>query len=257
MNIWNKMEQQKADFTPKEMEIYNLVQKDPYAFTASTAMNIAKTYTVSQSAISRFCQKLGFNGFADFRLSMMISSAKDNSNTKEECNRSFSDALCTVITQIADNVMPLDSVRDLVSHILASRTIYTSGYGASSIPAEYFAFKMMLMNIRAHHIPSSREMETLHIINNKDTVILFSNSNPSHADFFSLIKELLPEQKPYIVLITGTAKHPFAKKCDNVITLPKLSSAIYPTMLDSGVAAMDFAQLMTVRIAEQLQAMDS
>ena len=242
MNIWNKMEQQKADFTPKEMEIYNLVQKDPYAFTASTAMNIAKTYTVSQSAISRFCQKLGFNGFADFRLSMMISSAKDNSNTKEECNRSFSDALCTVITQIADNVMPLDSVRDLVSHILASRTIYTSGYGASSIPAEYFAFKMM---------------ETLHIINNKDTVILFSNSNPSHADFFSLIKELLPEQKPYIVLITGTAKHPFAKKCDNVITLPKLSSAIYPTMLDSGVAAMDFAQLMTVRIAEQLQAMDS
>ena len=38
LNIWDKIESCKPNLTPKELEIYELLQKDPYSFSAGSAM---------------------------------------------------------------------------------------------------------------------------------------------------------------------------------------------------------------------------
>ena len=44
LNIWDKIESCKPNLTPKELEIYELLQKDPYSFSAGSAMEIAARY---------------------------------------------------------------------------------------------------------------------------------------------------------------------------------------------------------------------
>ena len=42
------------------------------------------------------------------------------------------------------------------------------------------------------------------------------------VDFITTIEELPKENRPYIILVTSTAKHPFAKKVDQVVLIPYL-----------------------------------
>ncbi len=62
LNIWDKIESCKPNLTPKELEIYELLQKDPYSFSAGSAMEIAARYGVAESRLFRFC---GFSAFHD------------------------------------------------------------------------------------------------------------------------------------------------------------------------------------------------
>ena len=118
--------------------------------------------------------------------------------------------------------LPVRPVRDLAQRVLNSRNCYTSGYGASDVPASLLAFRSMLGGIHFYHIHSSKETEMLHIMNNQDTIFLFSSNNPSHIDFITTVEELPQENRPYIILVTSTAKHPFAKKVDQVVLIPYL-----------------------------------
>lgn len=265
MNIWDKIESCKSNLTPKELEIYELLCKDPYSFSAGSAMEIAARYGVAQSAISRFCQKVGFSGFADFRLSMALGLSSSSQNLDGSSNsgqasqeRDCTQAMCDIIKAVSQ-ALP-DSVLDsLVRQILTSTNIYTSGYGASLCAAQYFAFLLTISSIPGHLLPASQEMEALHVIKNTDTVFLFSVSNPSHRDFLSLVTDLPPEKRPYTILITGIPKHPLRHKVSQVISLPwwhTWISGTYPMMMNNFVPQFAFSQLVIDRI-NYLSAIDN
>lgn len=251
MNIWEQMERCKGDLTPKELEIYELVKKDPYSFADSTAMEIAFRYNVAQSAISRFCQKIGFSGFADFRLSMILATSNRSSGLDESSNldrpRDFTDDLCAVIQQ-TKKVLP-DSVLDqLAARILKATTVYTSGYGSSLSAAHSLAFMMTCSSVPAHFIAPSLEMETLYIIKNTDIIFLFSVSNPSHRDFLSLVADMPEEKRPYIVLVNSTNRHPLRNKVSQVVTLPDWLSLRIPFMIKSAVPQFAFCHFLMDRV---------
>ena len=193
-NFWHNIDAKKKDFTTKELEVYELLEKDPFTFASATATEVSKRYKISQSAISRFCQKLGF--------------------TSE-----YAAELSNIITQLSQQISDNDLIR-LARKIIQSRNTYTSGYGASDTPASLLAFRSMLAGVPIYHIHTSKETEMLHIMNSEDTILLFSANNPSHVDFMQTIEELPKEKRPYIILITSSLKHPFAKKVDQTFVLP-------------------------------------
>lgn len=219
-NFFKEIESKKKDFTTKELEVCDLLEDDPFSFAASTASEISKKYNVSQAAISRFCQKLGFKGFSEFRMSLLMAT----SNSDEKISNSPSDyanELSNVILKLGQGID--DSLLDQVAEkITISRNVYTSGYGASDIVANLLAFRLMLGGIKAHHIESSKETEFLHIMNHQDTVVLYSVKNSSHADFMESLKDLPEDRKPYVILICGTSKHPYTKDVDLVVPIPNL-----------------------------------
>ena len=259
LNIWDKIESCKPNLTPKELEIYELLQKDPYSFSAGSAMEIAARYGVTQSAISRFCQKAGFSGFADFRLSMTLGLSSDSQkldvpfNSISKSNEmDCTQAMCSIITTVSQ-ALPDKLLDDLAQRILHSTNIYASGYGASLCAAQSLAFLLTISSIPGHLLLASQEMEALHIIKNSDTVFLFSVSNPSHRDFLSLVTELPQEKRPYTILITGIPKHPLRHKVSQVISLPCWTSWIsgsYPMMMNNFVPQFAFTQLVVDRVTQ-------
>lgn len=219
-NFWNNIETKKKNFTSKELEVCELLEEDPFSFAASTATEISKRYGVSQAAVSRFCQKLGFTGYSDFRMNLMLATQTSKKHTIDS-TPDYAKSLADIIIQLSQKLD--DSLlEDLAKRVLNSRNSYTSGYGASDTAASLLAFRSMLGGIHFYHIHTSKETEMLHIMNNQDTIFLFSSNNPSHIDFITTIEELPKENRPYIILVTSTAKHPFAKKVDQVVLIPYL-----------------------------------
>lgn len=217
-NFWNNIDAKKKDFTAKELEVYKLLEKDPFSFASATATEISRRYNISQSAVSRFCQKLGFTSYSDFRLNLSLATHTTNKAINSTTSE-YATELANIITQLSTQISDAELV-NIAHKILKSRNTYTSGYGASDTPASLLAFRSMLAGVPIYHIHTSKETEMLHIMNNEDTIILFSSNNPSHIDFMHTIEGLPKEKRPYIILITSTLKHPFAKKANEMLVLP-------------------------------------
>lgn len=220
-NFIEKIQAKKKDFTEAELKIANLLEQEPYVFSSSTATEIANKFNVSQSSISRFCQKLGYNGFSDFRLSLILSLSTDNNinNTTNDWGMT----LCNQVKQLSQSLND-DYLNKIAQMIINARMTFTSGYGGSEIPANLLAFRCMLISLSAMEIPTSREVETLHIINNQDVIVLFSASNPSHADLMMMLDDIPKEKRPKLILVTESKHHPFLNKVDEVIMLPKIDN---------------------------------
>lgn len=248
MNVWEQMENCKNELTPKELEIYELVRQDPYSFTASTAMEIASRYHVAQSAISRFCQKVGFSGFADFRLSMILATSTQsynlNESSKAQSTHTFTDHMCHMIQQTKKS-LPDRVLDELSARIIQSTMVYTSGYGSSLSAAQIFAFLLTCSGVPAHFMQPSLEMEMLHILKSSDIVFLFSVSNPSHADFLSLVADMPEDKRPYIILVDGISRHPLRGKVSQVITLPDWLTLHVSFMISNTIPQFAFCHIVT------------
>ena len=73
MNPFEKIELKKDTFTKKEMIVYNILQKNPDLILRGSITSLAKDYQVSQSTITRFCQKIGYDGFNEFKFDVFRS----------------------------------------------------------------------------------------------------------------------------------------------------------------------------------------
>lgn len=251
MNILEKLESCKDSLTPKELEIYDIFLKDPYSFSASSSMEIARRYHVAQSAISRFCQKAGFSGFADFRLSTARELSydlpdSDGSSIQNHTGNDRANVLCEIINRVSQS-LPDDLLDSLAQRVLHSTHIYTSGYGCSYCAAQSFAFLLTITSIPSNVLLPSQEMEALHIIRETDMVFLFSYSNPSHQDFLSLVTDLAPEKRPYIVLVTCIPNHPLRNQVSQVVQLSSQVQAS-PLYVNNFVPQFAFYQLLLGRI---------
>lgn len=232
--------------TDSEYAIFEILQKDPYIFSASTATEISNRYQVSQSSISRFCQKLGFSGFSEFRLSAIAENLFDDHHIEK--NLSFSTNIAEVSKIIEQNIKKSD-LQQIIQQIVRARTVYTNGYASSGLAAKTLSFNLALYGKFSMNIEPSSETETLRIMNGQDVVILFSMSNPSHKDFFSILKDLKPAKRPFIVLISGTAKHPFSKNVDMHIALPYTAVSKYTQKITSNIIFNLASYLITLEYA--------
>lgn len=148
-NFWNNIETKKKNFTSKELEVCELLEEDPFSFAASTATEISKRYGVSQAAVSRFCQKLGFTGYSDFRMNLMLATQTSKKHTIDS-TPDYAKSLADIIIQLSQKLD--DSLlEDLAKRVLNSRNSYTSGYGASDTAASLLAFRSMLGGIHFYH----------------------------------------------------------------------------------------------------------
>ncbi|EQM95778.1 hypothetical protein MBAG_03513, partial [Coprobacillus sp. D7] len=78
MNPLNKIDLKKDTFTKKEMIIYDILKENPDLILRGSITTLSKDYGVSQSTITRFCQKIGYEGFNDFKFDVFRYEKQDD-----------------------------------------------------------------------------------------------------------------------------------------------------------------------------------
>ena len=245
-NTLNNLDPKQYHLTAKELEVLEILKNDPYAFKSSTATEIATKYNISQSAISRFCQKLGYSGFSDFRLSLIFNSPSDKTIISD--NKYYANLFNNLCNNLSSSI-PNELLEEAAKIILNARNCYFSGYGASNNSALFLSFQCLTQGIRSYHLPTSTEVETLHVMNNEDVVILFSAINSSHKDFFSMLEDLPLTKRPYIILIANTPRHPFAKKADKIILLPNAKDVDPSIIFTPSILQMIFSFFLITKLS--------
>ena len=250
MNIWEKMKACESELTPKELEVYRLLQEHTTLFSTSTASNLAMRFGFAQSALSRFCQKVGYEGFSDFRLDLAIASATQGidrtvSGEPHDFGHNFIDLVNMVLETVPENQLNF-----LAQRIAHAPNIYTTGTSASNVPAHLLSLRLLVFGLHSNLIQPGFEIETMRIIRPTDVVILFSAENPTHRDFLSFVSEMPAQKRPYIVLVSNTQHHPLRRKVNEVIVLPHSSQDRYPNRLDVSISQMVFSYMLVAQVRQ-------
>lgn len=256
MDIWERMDACLDDMSPKERQVYKLVREQPNAFSSATATDLAARFNIAQSTISRFCQRIGFSGFSEFRMSLALAMAnysygKDHAESLSQERHDLAYYMADIVYQTRA-ALPPPQMEALARRIGQAANVYVGGHGNSNPPARILFTRLILNQVPAHLMESNFEIEMMHIIKPHDVVVLFSAQNPTHRDFVSFVHNLPPEARPYIVLVANTPRHPLRRYADEFFCLPTWSTLHYSVMLDTALAPIAFCSFLTECVAHFL-----
>ncbi|MGI6231216.1 MAG: MurR/RpiR family transcriptional regulator [Tractidigestivibacter sp.] len=243
MDVFDQMELHKDSLTPAEQAVGRIVKKSPDAILGCTSNELARRYGVSQSAVSRFCKKLGYAGYGDFR--MELHKALTLRRFGDQSNQQLDYRAClNQLMEATYESVGAETFRNFYQQMSAATNVYVLGSGQSSIPARMLVGRLMEDTMPAHYVELGYDVETLHCTTNKDEVVIFSSKNDTFRQLLVTASTIEPERRPRITLITNTEKHPLRKLCDQVILLPTWSSLKLPLYLEPQYSMIFFCMLI-------------
>ncbi|WP_438941007.1 SIS domain-containing protein [Dryocola boscaweniae] len=145
-------------FTPGERKIASFIIDSPDALKELSSQQMAQTLGISQSAIVKFAQKLGLQGFTKLKVALVEEWGKQVTERKQQsphlhndissqdplldvANKLLNEKL-SAIRKTTDN-LDIPEVEKIIGLLQAARRIQISAIGGSSLVGKDLAWKLM------------------------------------------------------------------------------------------------------------------
>ncbi len=164
-------------YTKSEKKIYELIINSPFLIEKHTIVKVAEISGSSKSAVLRFCQRLGYKGYSEFRYDMIkYLHNSPTAHTQDigmiaHITGNYMDALRAI------NDIDQNRIKNLINAIKKADIIQTFGLFTSVLPAQYF--RNIFQNYGKIVMISSDEItinRSAYILTSDSLVINFSAS---------------------------------------------------------------------------------
>ena len=249
MNIFELIELKKPLFTRTDMQVYDRIFENNEIVFRKSSAQLAKDLNLSQASIIRFCKKLGFEGYNDFRFSLYdaIHSSDENTgfSSKGECYKKLID----LISAAAEK----GDFDRFAEDIAGSGMVYCTGMHRSSLPAQLMCIELGLLGKRAVFLRDDMIAAWPKDISNKDVFVCFSEQgDPSRRGYDSLL-QIPEENRPETYLICMNAKHPMRKQFSHQILLPGSTNQNLPERVEPSAVFIVFVDFVTNIVVNKMR----
>ena len=219
--------------TDKEIAVY--IINNPRDVATQTLEEMARKTDSSKSAMSRFAQRIGYNGYTEFRYEMarFLVSHNNASENKEE-----RDPVETITKTYSDYILKLAEVLDRsqierIANVFAqNNNIKILGINRSYNSA--CQMKDRLTRIGFTNIFSEGDQavigDYLAAAKKDDVFVIFSTTDNTKY-YTSRMKEVA-EKGAKVIFLTANPSLPFRKLCYEYVVVPRISKDSYASFLD-------------------------
>lgn len=213
-----------------EEKIIKLILKQPESVINNTAQELAADTYTSASTVVRLCQKLGFDGYNNFRIKF---AAEISQMTKKsgyiDANFPFKegDDVQLIIDKISDlyrttiestvAMAEASDFQNAVEHLYNAKSISIFGSGSNLYLAQDFKYKMAKINhLVDFSLDTAYQLQNAFITKNSCAIII------SYAgEKYEILKyaHLLKSSNSTIISITGLSNNSLAKISDIVLCI--------------------------------------
>ncbi|MCI5773574.1 MAG: MurR/RpiR family transcriptional regulator [Erysipelotrichaceae bacterium] len=233
------------DFTKNEKEIAIYIINNPHQIFHYSIMDLVKNTKTSKSAIIRFTQKLGYEGFSDFKFDLRRAIISNDNEYIE--NNSIIRSYIECLVQM-EATMDKKQISNLAEQIVKSNRIKVVGSGRTFNSAFQLKQRLLKIGIDSEAIQEySIIRDSLSILKQEDLVIIFTIADNGKA-YTPIFKDF--DFDFSLNTITMTNNLPFKKFCNNYITLPKISNYRYNTFLDDQALFYVFIEILLNEVAK-------
>lgn len=253
MEIFLRIEGMKDSLTDSEKKIAKYIIENVTEVYNYSIKELADLVDTSTSSIVRFCQKLGYEKFQDFKISMAIE--QGNIDDKENIiyeDVTLDDDMDEIINKISMlNIKSIENIKFLIDKkelekavkvLDKSKCIYLFGVGASGLVAMDFQYKLIRIGKKAiMFLDTHSQLASASSIGKDDVAIGISHGGKT-LEVFKAIKEA-KNNGATTISITKYADNPISKESDI-----KLCVGDMERTLRIGAIASRIAQLTVVDI---------
>lgn len=248
MNPYELMEAKKSSLTKKELLIYDNMKSNADEILRGGIVEVANIFKVSQPTVTRFCQKLGYEGFNDFKFDLYRAS-KQNLGKKEESKMAFPtlESYNRLINKM-DMLVDKSQLKQFAKSIVKARRVIVMGRHKSRLGAELLRYNLIKFGINCTQFSGDDAQEIIHVANQDDLIIVISAQAISCKD---TIKELMEHNVP-TALVTMNEKATSKSSFKHFIWLPNYKNQTEDVYTENVVLFSIFIDLLTSFIAEEV-----
>ncbi|MEO2507974.1 MurR/RpiR family transcriptional regulator [Clostridium paraputrificum] len=212
---------ERSNLTKAENKICDYIEEYMNNSIYMTVTEIASNCGVGEATVTRFCRKLGFNSFLEFKMTMAqelksnpYSSNDDGSDNKPIIKECYDNAIMNIQNSFAKiDYNQIELVTDL---IINSNKILFAGIGDSSIIAENAFYKFMRLGFNCSYVNDSHSiMMMISLMTVNDALILVSHGGNTNEIIKAV--ELAKEKGIRVVAITEKLMSKLARQSDYII----------------------------------------
>lgn len=231
--------------SPAEQKVADAVLKDAEQTVYSSVTDLAENSGVGETTVIRFCRKLGFRGFQEFKLSLaqeLVGPSRQVYGQVQE-----EDDLATMVQKITlQNKQALLDTQSLLQEsmleratnaLLAGRNLYFFGVGSSGMTAMDAEYRFMRLGFQAHFACDAHVIAMHCSLLTRADVVVGISSSGSTKDLVDAVR-IAKEKGAYIICLTSHARSPITQYANAV-----LLSAARESPLQGGAFASKVAQI--------------
>lgn len=245
MSLLSKIHMAYEQMTPTDKKIADAVLADPEIFTRLDTADISEQYGFSQPALTRFAQKIGYSGYAEFRYDI---ARNKNTLAEDTADVTLSSETARMLAK-TEEMYPAEILEEIAAEIGTARHVFVTGYHRSRASAQLMNTALLNFRYSSEMIPFDEVFKLDSYCRKDDMLIVFSVRSSIYTSFLKSLSEC--ENKPKVMLVTCTAKHESAKYCDRVIVLPDRKSIRSPLDPDPAITNIFFINLLSMHLKTQ------
>lgn len=247
MSIYLRIKNNFESFSKAEKRVARYILDNFLGAGKLTLHKISNEVKVGEATIFRFCKKINFDSFQDFK-NELLNEINEQSQISEE---SFAfDIYNNIQSSIEFTIqnLNLNEIEEIAKKIYNSKSVFCVGVGNSAIPAESCAMRFLRNGINATFLKDTH-FQSIYLaqLSVNDIAILFSCSGDSNDMIH--IAEILQDRKIPIISITSSVVSTLAKLSTYHILMKNKTSHISGGSMIPQIAQMYIADLLTTRVA--------
>lgn len=255
-NVFNRITREYYQLTASEKKLANFVVANGQRSQSMSISELAAACGVAEATISRFCRRMGYQGYSAFRLATAASTAprmdagplmgeiQPDDSVPILCSK----LACTEIEAIREtqSLIHSESLQAAASVLLASEKVLCMGQGGSMLLAEEAAH--LFTTVFSGFFPvqdSHMQVIAASNLTDRDAILFFSYSGAT-KDLMDVLR-IAKQRRTRIVLVTRYPGSPGAELADHVL---QCGSTENPLQLGSIAARIAQLYLIDVLFSE-------
>lgn len=213
-------------FTPAEKKLADYILSAQDCISRMSISELAGACSVADATVSRFCRRLGYKGYPDFKIAIANASIhrlEDNplsgeitrEDTLETISQKLLNASATAMVQTRE-VLDLNAVAQAAALLRSSTSVLCMGQGGSMLIASEAAHLFSTISGKFRPVSDSHmQAMAAAMVDSTDTILFFSYSGSTLAMLDTL--ETARERGCKVILVTRFPKSPGAALADIVL----------------------------------------
>ncbi|MDH6364942.1 RpiR family carbohydrate utilization transcriptional regulator [Enterococcus sp. PF1-24] len=242
------------DFSPKEQAIADYILENPEKISHSSISDLATELGIADSTLFQFTKKLGYNGFKDFKMTMLVQGEDFSGITAHE-NIQNDDTELTMAQKVFDSsISALQDTKKLLRQedlktaadlINQSNRLIFFGVGGSEIVATDAYQKFLRSPISVVHSTDYHiQLMEASLLTENDCAIVISHSGRSKEAI--ILAEVAKEVGAKIIVLTSHSHSPLAKLGDVVLISISEETAFRSEALASRISQLSILDSLLV-----------
>ena len=251
MNPYEMMKFHQKEFNKTDQKIYEAILLDPQSAISFSIIKAAEQMGVSKDALLRFCKKIGFEGFKEFRFELAryihagenVQTITSQSQKRDQVISIYNKGLQDLLNCVNDQ-----DIQDINQMILQASRIRIFAVHRTGLIAKEFHYRLMKIGIASDPYTDTMFFKSISELAKEGELHIYISMSATSPDIVENA-QISKKIGASTLLLTQNNRFPNSELYDKSIVLPTLDFPHHEYFLDATMLCYPLIEIIVMSLS--------